>query len=196
MASAQPTKKVRGCFQCSRRRIVCDRTEPSCLKCTKKDIECSGLGRIRFAEGIARRGRFKDCKIPKAGGNNGCQELPTTTQFQVLRWSGKEKAKKRRKIDANEVVTTNDHSRPFLDVYPTQRGEEGSAPPSISSTKSDEADDDEIETINRGCDSLTAHHKQFFDIVLWIAPINPKLRMLFSYCESPCLYLLCNSLMT
>jgi hypothetical protein len=186
MASAHTTRKERGCFQCSRRRIVCDRTEPSCLKCAKKDIECSGLSRIRFVEGVARRGRLKDCKVPKTGGNNGCQELPTTTEFQALRWPGEEKAKKRRRVDANEGVTTVDHSTPFLDVFSTQiRYEEGSAPPSISLTHSNEVDDEDIGDIGRGCDSLTVHHKQFFDIAPWIAPIDPELRMLFSYCESP-----------
>lgn len=196
MALAQTTRKERGCFQCSRRRIVCDRTEPSCLKCAKKNIECSGLGRIRFAEGVARRGRLKDCKVPKAGGNSGCQQLPSTTEFQVLRWPGEEKVKKRRRVDANEGVTTDDHSTPFVDVPSTQlRGEEGSASPSISLTNPDEIIDDKTEDIGRGCDSLTAHRKQFFDVAPWIAPIDPKLHMLFSYCESTCSFLLCSLLM-
>lgn len=38
-----------GCYQCSRRRIHCDRTEPSCQKCASRGLRCSGLGlRLRF----------------------------------------------------------------------------------------------------------------------------------------------------
>lgn len=42
-----------GCYQCSRRRISCDRTEPQCLKCTRTNLECSGLGtRYRWAKPV------------------------------------------------------------------------------------------------------------------------------------------------
>ncbi|GKU21048.1 unnamed protein product [Fusarium langsethiae] len=51
--------KVKGCYQCSRRRIDCDRQEPECVKCITKGIKCSGLGlRYRFNDGIAARGKF------------------------------------------------------------------------------------------------------------------------------------------
>ncbi|KAE8138928.1 hypothetical protein BDV38DRAFT_270144 [Aspergillus pseudotamarii] len=56
--------KTRGCFQCSKRRIVCDGAHPTCFKCQKKGIECSGLGRFRFSSGIAARGKLKGCAIP------------------------------------------------------------------------------------------------------------------------------------
>nr|KMM71004.1 hypothetical protein CPAG_07311 [Coccidioides posadasii RMSCC 3488] len=57
--------KRKGCFDCSRRRIICDMTEPHCVKCAKRGIVCSGMGiRYRFSPGIASRGRFKDRQIP------------------------------------------------------------------------------------------------------------------------------------
>ncbi|KAH7198747.1 uncharacterized protein B0J16DRAFT_45236 [Fusarium flagelliforme] len=57
--------KVRGCYQCSRRRIDCDRKEPGCAKCADKGIKCSGLGlRYRFNDGIAARGRFVGKTVP------------------------------------------------------------------------------------------------------------------------------------
>ena len=187
MPPTATAKKNKGCFQCSRRRIICDRTEPSCLKCAKKGIECSGLGRIRFAEGVARRGRFKDCKVPTAGGNNGCQQLPTTTGFQALRWPGEEKEKKRRKVNDNDGVTDNTHLTPMPNVPLTRiRGEEDSLPPVSGPAEVVRADDDEeVEEIGRGRDELIAAHTESFDIAPWIAPIDPKLRMLFSYCKSP-----------
>ncbi|CZR38317.1 uncharacterized protein FPRO_06492 [Fusarium proliferatum ET1] len=73
MPSATPPKsdkvkkrpKVRGCYQCSRRRIDCDRTEPTCGKCSAKGIKCSGLGlRYRFNDGIAARGKFVGKSLP------------------------------------------------------------------------------------------------------------------------------------
>lgn len=57
-------QKPKGCFQCSKRRIVCDLGEPHCRKCIQKGLECSGLGRIRFVPGVASRGKFKNSRIP------------------------------------------------------------------------------------------------------------------------------------
>ncbi|KAJ4984183.1 hypothetical protein SVAN01_10354 [Stagonosporopsis vannaccii] len=180
MPPAAKSKKERGCFQCSRRRIVCDRTEPSCVKCTKKGIECSGLSRIRFAEGVARRGRLKDCRIPKIGGDDGCQELPTTTGFQALRWQEQERVKKRRKVDCEETSNGEDlliPSSPRL-----QDCEElllGLTP--VMPGKVDEEEPDEVEEIGRGHGVLVTTQTRSFSITPWIAPIDPKLRMLFSY---------------
>jgi hypothetical protein len=49
-----------GCRECLYRRIRCDKTNPSCQKCIKKGIECSGVGKFCFVEGVTRRRR----KIP------------------------------------------------------------------------------------------------------------------------------------
>lgn len=55
-----------GCYECSRRRIDCDRQEPECFKCLSRALKCSGLGvRYRFNNGIASRGRMvgKSCPV-------------------------------------------------------------------------------------------------------------------------------------
>ncbi|KAI8960499.1 fungal-specific transcription factor domain-containing protein [Daldinia sp. FL1419] len=40
------------CYNCVKRRIVCDKTENQCNKCTKKNLKCPGYGvRYRFAKG-------------------------------------------------------------------------------------------------------------------------------------------------
>lgn len=39
-----------GCWECAKRRIDCDRTFPTCLKCAWKGISCSSNGRFRFIE--------------------------------------------------------------------------------------------------------------------------------------------------
>lgn len=59
-----PKKRVKGCFQCSVRRIDCDLAQPECVKCRRKGIECSGLARIRFASGLASRGKLKGASVP------------------------------------------------------------------------------------------------------------------------------------
>lgn len=46
-----------GCRECLYRRIRCDKTDPSCQKCLKKGLECSGVGKFCFAAGITRRRR-------------------------------------------------------------------------------------------------------------------------------------------
>ncbi|EXL70500.1 hypothetical protein FOPG_13683 [Fusarium oxysporum f. sp. conglutinans race 2 54008] len=53
-----PTK-VKGCRNCSRRRINCDRTLPHCRKCVRDNLECYGIdGTFRWmAEPINRRKR-------------------------------------------------------------------------------------------------------------------------------------------
>ncbi|CAH0046808.1 unnamed protein product [Clonostachys solani] len=41
-----------GCYPCSRRRIHCDRTEPTCQKCAARGLQCTGLGlKLRFPYG-------------------------------------------------------------------------------------------------------------------------------------------------
>ncbi|KAK2758399.1 hypothetical protein CKAH01_16840 [Colletotrichum kahawae] len=50
--------KVKGCHECSQRRINCDRTKPSCVKCTTRGIQCSGFGlQYKFLDGFSRRGK-------------------------------------------------------------------------------------------------------------------------------------------
>ena len=63
------TNTFAGCYQCSRRRIDCDRKEPECAKCVAKGVKCSGLGlRYRFNDGIAARGRFVGKTVPIVDG--------------------------------------------------------------------------------------------------------------------------------
>ncbi|QMW26383.1 hypothetical protein AFCA_001773 [Aspergillus flavus] len=48
-----------GCYECSQRRINCDRAEPQCAKCVSRGLECSGLGiRLRFSNYAAIRGNW------------------------------------------------------------------------------------------------------------------------------------------
>lgn len=54
-----------GCYNCSQRRINCDRGTPACQKCLKKGLECLGLGtRYRFQNGVASRGKLAGKTLP------------------------------------------------------------------------------------------------------------------------------------
>lgn len=56
-----------GCYQCSQRRIHCDRTQPSCGKCVSKGILCSGFGvRYRFCDGSERLKGRAPMEYPEA----------------------------------------------------------------------------------------------------------------------------------
>lgn len=58
-----------GCYNCSQRRVSCDRATPQCQKCVNAGLPCPGLGpRIRFVHGIASRGKFKNKPAPLAAG--------------------------------------------------------------------------------------------------------------------------------
>lgn len=53
------------CTTCVRRRIRCDRSLPTCVKCSKKGLTCPGYGpRWRWANGIAVRGHLKGRTTP------------------------------------------------------------------------------------------------------------------------------------
>ncbi|KAK1530005.1 hypothetical protein CPAR01_12317 [Colletotrichum paranaense] len=59
--------KIRGCYECSKRRISCDRAEPECEKCSRKGLKCSGLGvRHRFSDGAASRGFWRGKTVQQA----------------------------------------------------------------------------------------------------------------------------------
>ncbi|KAH8714390.1 hypothetical protein BGZ61DRAFT_417610 [Ilyonectria robusta] len=76
--------KIKGCYECSQRRISCDRATPQCQKCASRGIECSGLGiRHRFNNGIAARGKWAgktapcvEEQVPRIGNLNSQDSTP------------------------------------------------------------------------------------------------------------------------
>lgn len=174
-------RKERGCFQCSRRRIICDKTEPSCHKCAKKGIECSGLGRIRFAEGVARRGRLKDCKVPKTGSDDGSKELPTTIEFQSLRWPGEGRAKKKKEKKSDWDKTAE--RPPTSEIDLSSEAQAGGRESSLATANTNADSENDVEDIGRGHNSTMAAYSKPYRMAPWVAPTDSKLRMLFSYCK-------------
>ncbi|QPC76654.1 hypothetical protein HYE68_007406 [Fusarium pseudograminearum] len=104
--------KVRGCYQCSRRRIDCDRQEPECVKCVTKGIKCSGLGlRYRFNDGIAARGKFVGKTFPvvdipvtqSTKGNDAITTINSHQRDDPFRESGYERIAKS-SVQTDEIV--------------------------------------------------------------------------------------------
>lgn len=53
------------CRVCNRRRIKCDRRVPTCAKCDKRGLTCSGYGIIlKWDQGVASRGNLKGKSVP------------------------------------------------------------------------------------------------------------------------------------
>ncbi|KAF5638128.1 Zn(2)-Cys(6) zinc finger domain protein [Fusarium sp. NRRL 52700] len=53
------------CKTCVRRRIKCDRSVPSCLKCCSRGLECPGYGVfLRWDQGVASRGKLTGKSVP------------------------------------------------------------------------------------------------------------------------------------
>ncbi|KAH8725197.1 fungal-specific transcription factor domain-containing protein [Phaeosphaeriaceae sp. PMI808] len=206
-----PTPKERGCFECSRRRIICDKAEPSCAKCIKKGIECSGVNRIRFTTGVARRGKLKDCKIPDTS-NSGVAHLPTTTGFAEVRWpeDRKKRAKRKRSGDGKpvtqdltqdptegkEIAYSNDETDGSSTISPSASADGNfdlpfhsmgstnlpDSPPLFSWTDEPLPDsEDDVEEIARTEDRALQYHSTYNDLQPWVAPISAQARMLFSY---------------
>ncbi|EDU44590.1 C6 zinc finger domain containing protein [Pyrenophora tritici-repentis Pt-1C-BFP] len=172
------TPKDRGCFQCSRRRINCDKTEPSCGKCMKRGIECSGINRIRFAEGVARRGKFKDLKVPDIS-SDGVDCLPITTPFLMVRWQDENKKhanpkrdlqrQHRKRASASKTIAIDGGRNISLSPIPMAAASTNTHFDGPGSPQAPEKQN--IET----------HVEEGIEEIPWIAPLSPKTRELFSY---------------
>ncbi|KAK0120224.1 hypothetical protein ONS95_011630 [Cadophora gregata] len=67
------------CQKCKQRRIKCDRSLPTCKKCAKRHYSCPGYNpKLRWANAIAVRGRFKGKKFPPSDQDSG---LSTTACY-------------------------------------------------------------------------------------------------------------------
>ncbi|KAJ5721947.1 uncharacterized protein N7483_009881 [Penicillium malachiteum] len=184
-----PSSKIKGCFQCSKRRIICDRAEPTCNKCRKKGIECSGLGRIRFSNGVAQRGRFKGCNIPVV---ENSPQLAVATQNDLqtqpsrkIRWKnelsgGQRSRKKRRPTDSPiQQDSLNLHQprqvqqglQTNQDIHDTEQEPGSSVPQGDLIQKSSGP----ISSSRAICNTFTGALRP------WIPLLNPQARMLMSH---------------
>jgi len=169
-----PRKRVKGCFQCSVRRIDCDLAEPKCVKCCRKGIECSGLARIRFAPGLASRGKLKGASIPVISP----EPVPARPASKL-----------------NVVVAEEELSRGRVSGALVSPACEpcGTAIQSVESNYDDEARDEALEAVSPDSDypsspHIAVHDKQeavqpALELQSWIPPITSQARGLYCHCK-------------
>lgn len=78
-----------GCYECSQRRIDCDRTEPSCNKCSSRGLSCSGFGvKYRFRNGfVPGRRTPKRSRSSNSYASTTLQASPASTSDSDHSWS-------------------------------------------------------------------------------------------------------------
>lgn len=65
------------CHNCRRQRLKCDRSMPSCEKCTTRRQECLGHGRLlRWEMGVASRGKMAGLTYGSGKKNDQRRKLP------------------------------------------------------------------------------------------------------------------------
>ena len=172
--SGKPPKE-KGCFQCSRRRIVCDRGEPTCEKCIKKGISCSGLGRIRFAEGVARKGKLKGCKMPDQRGDEAASAaLTSNVPYSQVRWDNEQKIgrlqKRALKQPKKKKSAPQDETASQLDSSP---------PRALTNQVTAAIESKRVRKEERLIRMIRSTQSA---IKPWLPPLTSDVRMLFSYC--------------
>lgn len=74
----------KGCYNCSQRRIDCDRTLPRCSKCSKKGLTCPGYGlRIRFKHDLPAQTKKRRHSSNPPSSHKG-SELPVSCADQLV----------------------------------------------------------------------------------------------------------------
>jgi hypothetical protein len=179
-----------GCFQCSKRRIVCDGAEPICKKCETKGIECSGPGRFRFSAGVALRGKLRGCRIPVADEEVEAEfdrQHSTGTQPQKIRWADDRETGKRvaRPSESKERKRRASHAtqahRQLGTIGPG--GITAGIGPAAQDCQSDCTEQTDIEeTVDQGRRRLALSRKG--PITPWIAPLDARSRMYLSHCKA------------
>lgn len=116
-----------GCYQCSRRRIDCDRQHPICQKCKTKGLECSGLGiRYRFNSGLASRGKLVGETIPTRLSYGGETDAGRSSPINVKSGSLRACHKKASNHISQDKGTARGNQRRslFKDTYTTTEDSE------------------------------------------------------------------------
>ncbi|KAM5349130.1 hypothetical protein ACJ41O_008953 [Fusarium nematophilum] len=82
-------RRNNGCYECCKRRLKCDKTEPECLKCQKKGISCSGQGlRCRFSSHMTVNSRGPNTESSTASRVSGfaASENISSPTGKSFRW--------------------------------------------------------------------------------------------------------------
>lgn len=196
-----------GCFQCSKRRIVCDGSEPTCHKCQKKGIECSGPGRFRFYQGTSIRGLSQGGAVPVTAPTplpqpqSSCrgEQKPLNVRWQSDRPSARAKRKQsvRATAKTGDASCGNSQHDQSTTVAGDRRSTAGvednvSSPASaisLTSSALDEwcetpgsgVDEDTVEQVVSSSEAIQLYSPK--SISPWIPPLNSRTRMFLSHCK-------------
>ncbi|CAI7607938.1 unnamed protein product [Penicillium pancosmium] len=151
MTDSGSKSKSKSCRECTKRRIICDNSEPSCNKCLKKGIHCSGSGRIRFS-GVALRGKLRDGFGPQP-------DAPSATPSKI-RWKN-DQPKRVRRVKKSSDTSESESQTP-------QQARDDKAPSQVSTEISV---DGSLELVSRSPESIP----------YWISPMDPQVRMSMSH---------------
>ncbi|KAJ5456916.1 hypothetical protein N7530_012190 [Penicillium desertorum] len=152
--------------------------KPTCKKCQKKGIECSGPRRIRFSTGVAQRGRLKGSTIPVVDPSTEPtleSDIQATPVPRKIRWKNDQPARTTRK---NVKRAGPGPSTRQATKFPTPRN--GDTIPCTETFDLQQNDPDDIdEYIDRPYDKRLIPVSG--SVYQWLAPLNSQTRMLMSH---------------
>ncbi|OJD36357.1 c6 zinc finger domain protein [Diplodia corticola] len=183
-ASATPADaKPRGCFQCTKRRIICDLGHPTCGKCIKKGIECSGLGRFRFNDGVARRGKLKGCQLPTLDAPADADaSVRRTGQAPLrIRWQGERRERPGNVSKRKGAAATSSNAKQSATAVTEIIRFDAQGIPLRFNTWTDPGPHGNRQVAGRRNGFVTFHNPS---VQPWLAPLSPQVRMLFSHFSS------------
>ncbi|CAI7677490.1 unnamed protein product [Penicillium manginii] len=154
MTASGSKSKSKSCRECTKRRIICDNSEPSCNKCLKKGIHCSGSGRIRFS-GVALRGKLRDGFGPQP-------EAPSATPSKI-RWKSDQPKRVRRTRQLSDI-SENETQTP-------QQVRDDEALSQAATEMTDSGTSTSLELVSRSPESIP----------YWIPSMDPQVRMSMSH---------------
>ncbi|KAF5976249.1 hypothetical protein FBULB1_7024 [Fusarium bulbicola] len=159
-----PRQKGKGCFTCSKRRIICDLGQPSCQKCLGRGFTCPGYGpRLRWVEGVALRGRLRGVQFPITGSTASTSSPSLDSNIQQLLdyydkniaglmvWIDSERNYYRQKV--LPLAQTNEAVRLAICAVSAQHAARDFTPSSVYEKDRDHV----LSMIMRGVDDMTAH---------------------------------------
>ncbi|KAI5465057.1 hypothetical protein BGZ63DRAFT_412466 [Mariannaea sp. PMI_226] len=169
-------RRDNGCYECFKRRIKCDKTEPECFKCLKKGISCSGQGlRCRLSSHMA--GEKSPARVPGKQGESSKSirkvEPPSSpTPFMSSR--ARTTRRSYRWVDVSNSPHTEGSSTPPRQSTPNSLSEPALSPsPPIQNQ--DHANSETSE-------NMALIRRESFTVQPSLnEPIHPQARMLFQH---------------
>ncbi|UPL01428.1 hypothetical protein LCI18_012362 [Fusarium solani-melongenae] len=164
-------KRNNGCYECCKRRLKCDKTEPECLKCQKKGISCSGQGlRCRFSNHMVVNPRTPGTQTLNLASR------PSPSQSSIV---FNQPEKSYRWVDAGQRVKKGRVRR-------SQESEKSStsSPETVPDSASSSTDDSVSEVSDTPSERCTVMVPYAYQTPLRPAPdesSRPRTRMLFSH---------------